>query len=193
MWAGLKQESPGFWFLCIYIFLEYVRPQSIYPAIDFLPWAQIFIIIAVAAAFRDRSIKWVKNPQSTLIILFTCIVLLSSVFAFRPGLAFPKIYVVFNWLILYFLVVSLVNTEKRFLIFVLLFLLVSFKMSQHGFRTFASRGFSFAGWGVSGSPGWFQNSGEFGIQMTIFVPLSIAFILALRRILGTLEKTVFLL
>ena len=151
------------------------------------------IIIAVVAAFRDRSILWVRNPQSTLIILFTFIVLLSIVFAIRPGLSLQRIDTVFNWLILYFLVVSLVNTEKRFFIFVLLFLLVSFKMSQHGFRTFAGRGFSFSGWGVTGAPGWFQNSGEFGIQMTIFVPLSLAFVLALRKYWGRLKKLFFYL
>ena len=193
MWRGLKQEGAAFWLLCIYFFLEYVRPQSIYPAIDFLPWAQIFIIFAVIAALAEKSLKWVKNPQSTLIILFTCVVLLSSLFAYQPGLALPKLNIVFNWLILYFLIVSIVNTERRFLIFVLLFLLVSFKMSQHGFRTFAGRGFSFSNWGVSGAPGWFQNSGEFGIQMTIFVPLSLAFIIALRKYWGRLKRLFFYL
>ena len=66
-------------------------------------------------------------------------------------------------------------------------------MSQHGFRTFAERGFSFAGWGATGSPGWFQNSGEFGIQMTIFVPLSIAFIFALQEHWGRYKKVLFYL
>ena len=84
--------------------------------------------VLVATAYMDKNIKWVKNPQSTLIILFTVVVLLSSLFAFRPELALPKFYIVLNWLILYFLIVSVVNTEKRFLIFMLLFLLMSFKI-----------------------------------------------------------------
>jgi O-antigen ligase len=42
-------------------------------------------------------------------------------------------------------------------------------------------GFGFQDWGATGAPGWFHNSGEFGIQMCIFLPLSVAFILALRH------------
>jgi len=51
-------------------------------------------------------------------------------------------------------------------------------MSQHGFFSWLKRGFAFSGWGVTGAPGFFQNSGEVGIQMCIYVPLAIAFILA---------------
>jgi O-antigen ligase len=190
---GLKQESAAYWWLCIYIFFEYVRPQAIYPAISIIPWAQISLLLAIATAFRDPSLKWVKNPESNLLILFLIVVLLSSLFAFSPSISWGKIDLVFNWVIVYILIVTIVNTEKRFLVFLLLFLLVSFKMSQHGFRSFASRGFSFAGWGVRGAPGWFSNSGEFGIQMTIFVPLAIAFIMALKDYWGRYKRWFFYL
>jgi O-antigen ligase len=66
-------------------------------------------------------------------------------------------------------------------------------MSQHGFRVFASRGFSFSSWGATGAPGWFRNSGEFGIQMTIFVPLAIAFIMALKEYWGRGKRWFFYL
>ena len=193
MWEGLKQEGAAFWWLCIYVFFEYVRPQKIYPVIDVIPWAQITLLLAVVMAYQDKSIQLPKNPMNTLFVLFYGIVFLSIIFAFNPAISLEAINTVINWLIIYYLVISIVNSEKRFLIFILLFLLVSFKMSQHGFRSFAMRGFSFAGWGVSGSPGWFQNSGEFGIQMVIFTPLSIAFILALRKYWSKVKRFIFYL
>ena len=79
-----------------------------------------------------------------------------------------------TWVLVYFLTISIVNTEKRMIIFLLFYFLFNFKMSQHGTISWASRGFSFAGWGLVGSPGWFRNSGEFAIQMIIFGSLAIA-------------------
>jgi len=193
IWNGLRQESAAFWWLCIYIFFEYVRPQTVYPAIDVIPWAQVILLFAVSTAFLDKSTKLASNAVSNLIIIFFLIILLSSVFAFKPAESFSTLSIAVNWVLLYFLMTSIINTEKRFLIFILLFLLVSFKMSQHGFRSFAIRGFSFASWGASGAPGWFKNSGEFGIQMTIFVPLSIAFIVALKDYWGRAKRWFFYL
>ena len=193
IWAGLKSESPAFWWLCIYMIFEYIRPQSIYQVIDILPWGQIALIMACITAFTDRNIKYVKSSTNTLLILFTIIVLLSCIFAFQPSTAFDKIDIPINWLILYFLIITTLNTEKKYFIFILLFLLVNFKMSQHGFITYASRGFGYARWGLAGAPGWFQNAGDFGIQMVIFTPLATTFILALRSYWGRYKCLLFYL
>jgi len=193
IWRGLKQESAAFWWLCIYLFFEYIRPQSIYTAIDVLPWGQLAIIFAWVTASRDREIKWVRNPANALFISFFFIVLLASIFAVSPSLAFDKIDVPVSWVIVYFLIITILNSERRFFVFILLFLLVNFKMSQHGFLSYAQRGFAYTRWGLSGSPGWFQNAGDFGIQMTIFSPLAIAFILALKDYWGRYKRWFFYL
>lgn len=189
IWKGVKQESPAFWWLCIYFLFEYVRPQSIYPVIDILPYSQISLLLACLFAFSDRSIKWVSNYGNTLFILFVIVVVLSSVFAFRPSISFGKIHILVNWVVLYFLFITVVNTEKKFIVFLLVFFLANFKMSQFGFRSFLAHGYS--GYGVSGAPGWFKDSGDLGIAMLTFVPLTIAFILALRDCWGKYKKMVF--
>ena len=193
IWSGLKCESAAFWWLCIYVFFEYVRPQSIYPSIDIIPWAQVTLLVALATAFLDKSLQWVSNSENKYLLLFYVIIVLSSIFAFKPSVSWLKANVVINWIIVYFLIITVVNTEKRFFVLLLLLLLVNFKMSLFGFRTFAARGFSFASWGVKGAPGWFSNSGEFGIQMTIFVPLSIAYILALKQYWSRFKRWIFYL
>ncbi len=191
LWKAFKAERPVFWWLCVYFFLEYIRPASLYPVIDFLPWTQLSLLFALIAAVTDKEIKWVKSKVSILFVLFYLFVILSSVFAFQPSLSWEKIDVVVNWVIVYFLFICVVNTEKRFFIFFLGFLIINFKMSQHGFFTFASRGFSYTNWGVIGAPGWFHDSGDFGISMLVFSAAAISFTLALRKYWGRYKKIFF--
>jgi len=61
--------------ICCYLFFEYTRPQSIFPAIDFLPWAQLFLLGAMAGAVVDRSVKWVSSPINFIIIIFAVVFL----------------------------------------------------------------------------------------------------------------------
>ena len=117
-------------------------------------------------------------------VVYALVVLLSSLKSTYPGTSFAKLRIFFDWFIIYFLIVKIINNEKRFFIFLLSFLIYSFKMSQHGALSWVMRGFSFADWGVTGAPGYFQNSGEVGIQMCIFIPLSVAFIFSIYKYLS---------
>jgi len=191
IWAGFKRESPAFWFLCLYFSFEYLRPQSIYPWLDVMPWAEVFLALTLIFAVVDDRITWVRNVQNKLLVVFFVVILISGIFAYDPSLSWGKLKLFFNWFLVYFLVTAIVNSKRRVITFVLLLLVCSFKMSQHGFRVWAMRGFSFEGWGLTGTPGWFQNSGEFAIQMLIFLPLSIAVILALRHYWGPYKRWFF--
>ncbi len=37
IWVGLRQEPWSFWFLCLYVMLEYTRIHAIYPWLGILP------------------------------------------------------------------------------------------------------------------------------------------------------------
>ena len=189
IWYGLKQESVAFWFLCGCIFFEYVRPQTLYPAIDILPYGQILLLLACITAITNRDIKWVKNPGNVLFVIFYIVVVLASVLAFKPSLSFSKIDIITNWVILYFLIITVLDSEKKYIGFLLVYFLVNFKMSQFGFRSFIYKGYS--SFGVSGSPGWFKDSGDLGIQMILFTPLVTAFILALKEYWGKYKTMLF--
>lgn len=189
LWEGFKREDAAFKWLCVYFFIEYVRPQNLYPVLDILPWGQLSLLATCIAAITNPKVKWVSNPGNIVFFLFFLVVFLSAVFAFKPSLAFSKFDIVINWLVLYFVMITVINTEKKFILFLLLFFLVNFKMSQFGFRSFMARGYS--SWGVAGSPGWFKNAGDLGVQMTIFVPLATGYILALREYWGKYKRILF--
>ncbi|MDT8281490.1 MAG: O-antigen ligase family protein [Gammaproteobacteria bacterium] len=193
LWRALKAEHLSLWMLCFYFFFEYIRPQNLYPVLDVLPWGQICLLGAIVSAIMDRTVTWVKNIESKLLITFLLVVILSSIFSFRLSAALDYWEVIIGWVIMYFLVVSIVNTEKRLIIFLLAYCLFNFKMSQHGAVSWMERGFSFASFGLIGSPGWFRNSGEFAIQMLIFGPLAISIVVSLKECWGRNKKWIFYL
>lgn len=180
MWRYFTTETLAFWMICAYFFLEYVRPQSIYPALSFLPWTQLAVLGAFIGCFNDKSVKWVSSSINVWLILFFIAILLSSAFAYWPSFAFERLENFYTWLIIYFLIINIVNTEKRFFIFLCIFFLATFKLSLSLSITWAKRGFAFTDWGLSGPPGFFQNSGELAIQMLVFWPLAWAFALYVR-------------
>ncbi len=192
LWEAFSRERASFWLLCFYIFLEYVRPQTAYPIIDIIPWAQTAIILTIAFFLIEGNRMSVRNGASRLLFLFLLTILLSSIFADSPAESFEKIDVFLAWFIVYFLIINIVNTESRLFVFLCLYLLWNFKMTQHGFLSWASRGFAFADWGVTGAPGWFHNSGEFGIQLATVIPLSMYFVWVLHKYWGKLKLLVLL-
>lgn len=180
MWRYFKGESFAFWMICIYLGFEYVRPQSIFPVIDFLPWTQMAVIGAILGCFTDKTVRWVSSSVNVLLILFLIVILLSSVFAYFPSVSYAKLENYYPWVIIYFLIINIVNTRKRFFIFLCIFLLASFKISLSLAITWAKRGFAFTDWGLKGPPGFFENSGELAIQMLVFWPIAWAFAHALK-------------
>jgi putative inorganic carbon (hco3(-)) transporter len=181
LWEAARREPLSFWFLCAYVFVEYVRPQGIIPAIDVLPWGRTTLALTLLAfvleGFKVRRFHFLDG----LVLLFSGVWALSIVFAQDPSFALANAYIFVNWLLVYFLVTNIVTTRARFLIFLGLFLLWSLKLSQHAARLWVSGGFSVPSWGVRGPQGWFENPGEFGIQMVMFFPMGLAFALGVRR------------
>lgn len=192
IWQQLKQEPFTFWFFCGYLFFEYVRPQSIYTFIDFLPWTRLFVIGAAIGSFLSKevvpsSLSLIKYYWGLIIVVF-----LSSVFAEFPNHAFAEFTAVLNWLIIYYLFIRIVTTKFRFFIVMLLIMLASYKMSQHAAISFARRGFTFERWGIAGTPGFFGNAADLGVQMLIILPLSVFFVKECYSCWGSFKKFFFI-
>lgn len=194
LWAAFTAQSFAFKLACVYLMLEYVRPQTVWRVLDVLPWAQITIVIGLLAVLSEIARRGlVKSPTNAQILLFSGIVCASIVVAYRPSWALSRWDIYLPWVVIYFFIVNAVVGRVRFFLFLVLFLLFSFKMSQHGFRTWMGSGFGYKGWGVTGAPGFFHNSGEVGIQMCIFLPMSLMFLLALWQRLPNMKRSLIAL
>ena len=119
----MKTQSLSFWSLNAYLFFEYVRPQSIYAVLDGLPFGQITLLLAMFAFVNEgHKVLW-ANSETKLIIAFLIVVFASSIFAYSPAASFDYLSVFLIWVLVYFLVTSIINTENRFFIFLLAFML----------------------------------------------------------------------
>lgn len=190
---GFFKENGSFICLLFYLMLEYVRPQSVYPQLDILPWAQLFFMATFGFMILEK-IRWQFSlPISISIFSFFLWVLLSSIFANYPSRSFEYFKTIINWTLLFYMFVSIVNTRERFFLFFCAYLLFNFKMSQHAAMTWALRGFTFERWGISGTPGWFGNAADLGLEMVIFLPLGTVFMLSFYNKLPRYLKVISLL
>ncbi len=170
--SELKNQHISFLMICCYIFIEYVRPQSIIPALDILPWAQTFLLLSVITLPLDKDIKFVKHPLNKWMIAFFLVIIASTIFAYNRQISIDRLADFYTWFIIYFLIIHIVNNEKRLFIFLLIIIVASAKLSFFGAKTWALRGFSFTSWGIMGPSGFFQNSGELAIQMLVLFGIS---------------------
>jgi O-antigen ligase len=193
IWYDFWAAPWSFKLTCLYVFIEYVRPHQIYPWLAGPRWALISILAATLAYVVEGPRVRSRTLINTLLVLFSGVLLASSVMAEYRTDSFDRLSIYLNWLLAFFLIANTATTERRFLVFIVLFLLWSTKMSQHGFRTWAERGFSFAGYGLAGAPGWFSNSGEFALQMAVFFPLSLYFLIAFYRSVSKAKLIILLL
>jgi putative inorganic carbon (HCO3(-)) transporter len=176
-----RRESLALWFLCFYILIEYIRPHMMYPVLDFLPWGQSSLLLCFVSVFITNSKTNGFSSIDKLFIIFTILLILSAVFAWNSTASFEYWSTYTSWILMYFCIVSILTTPNRIFLFIIFFAIINFKLSQHGIRSFAMRGFSFSNYGLSGSPGWFHNSGEFAMQMVIIFSMTLPIIFTAKK------------
>ncbi len=193
IWTYFVGEHFSFWAICGYLVIEYVRPQSIVPALAVLPWGALFLLLALVGLLVDKQRRLVRNPATVWMMLFLAVILLSSAMAEFPGQSWPHVMDYVTWFITYWLIINIVRTQKRFFIFLAIFLLATFKISLFTANVWAMRGFAFTTWGLQGPPGFMENSGELSIQMLMFAPVAYQAAISLRPSLSSIKFYVLLL
>jgi putative inorganic carbon (hco3(-)) transporter len=189
LWQFFRAQNLAFWAMCFYLVVEYVRPQQMFAPIYGAPLGKIGLGVAVLALLLSGRFFVMKGPATWLFIAFTGVILMSSSAAFDSTMAFQEFRELWlPWILVFFLIISVVDTEPKFLFFVLLWLMCHYYMSQGGFKQFAFRGFRFAPWGITGQPGWFHNSGEFAIAMCMLAAVSWHFYQAAKPYLSKWRK-----
>lgn len=179
LWKFAVSQPASYWFTLAYLVVEYFRPQTRFPAVDVLPWGQATVGLAFLALLAEGRLPKPRTAAGFLIVAFSGVVLASAVFAYRPDIAFDQLQIYLGWLLIFLVITNVVTNEGRFLVFLLLFLVLSFRFGQFAARNWILGGFSFSVF--YGPAGWFANPGEMGVQLCIFFVLSAAFWWALRK------------
>ena len=177
LWAQFRKEHFAFWMVSFYVFLQYFDPLEIYHHLDFIPWDKVVIGLALIALPMDPARRRVRDVTNIWMTLFLIVIFLASALATYPSISWKHWFDFVDWYVVYFLIINIVTTPERYLILLAIFLVANFKLSFFGTRTWAERGFGFTSWGLTGPPGFLQNSSDFSSEMLMFAP--IAFELAL--------------
>lgn len=180
IWQAFKAEHFAFWGISFYLFFEYVKPEQMYPIFGILPFLRLSWLTALVGTFSDKYSRTPSSWMTGLLMIFFLHCTISAILAYDPAYAFERFSVIFLWVLIYFLIISIVTTERRLYLFLVMYLLCNLKMAQFGFFSFAKRGFTFASWGLTGS-GWFRNSGEFGLEMSMYFAFTLCLALFLRK------------
>ena len=188
LFSEYRAESAALWLLCFYIFIEYIRPHGMYPALDIIPWGQVSIIACLLGVFMTNNKAIGFGSMDMMFVLMSLIVILSAIFAWNTEVSLKYWSTYTSWILMYFCIVSILTSSNRMWLFVIFLLLINFKLSEHGARSFAMRGFSFAHWGLSGPPGWFRNSGEFSMQMVVVFSISLNVLLASKKYIDNMIR-----
>ncbi|MEJ2043913.1 MAG: hypothetical protein P8X89_11625 [Reinekea sp.] len=109
MWRYFWSEHPAFWCICGYLFIEYFKPQAIYPAIDVLPWAQVFLILSMVFAFFDKKSKFYFNSSAAWLVAFAVQIHISIFFAYSRWWS-DHYYISFiQWFVIFFNNINYIN------------------------------------------------------------------------------------
>lgn len=168
------QQDLAFYCAAAYLVFEYLRPHTIFPALDFLPWAQLSLMIGLVALIQGKNLKFQLTHFYLLLFVVAC--LLSIAFSQYPQTSYKAIEVPISWFVVVWIFSNSIRTEKQFKLILILFFLIIFKMSLFGAKTWVMRGFAFTNWGIAGPRGWFENSGELALIMVIFTCMSYGFV-----------------
>lgn len=180
LWREFKAQHFSFICICIYLIFEYIKPEQAYAIFGILPFLRFSLIGAIVGFYMDKQSRYTGSILHWLFFLLVLHCVISSIYAYNPEYSFDRLNVIVLWLIIYLLVTGIVTSEKRLFLFVIVYFLANFKMSQFGFISWAKRGFGFASWGITGA-GWFRNSGELGLQMSMFFAYSLCFAIFFRQ------------
>lgn len=190
--SAFLRMSPAMWMVHLYLFFEYVRPQSIYEWMDVAPWSQICILGSVALCLFEGRFNFTATRLWIGIGAFTAAILASCLSAVYPSVSWDNINLWVNWLLLMYVAGAAIRSRTELLLLFVAFGVWNLKMSQHGVQGWLTAGFGFRASGVGGAPGWFRNSGEFGIEMCVFLPLVSYFTIGLWSHLDRMRKVLLI-
>lgn len=175
---GLKGQDFIFYLGLVYVVLNYLRPQSIYPFLNFLPWMQVTVLVGFIAMVANNRLNF--TGTHFLVLLFATLASLSAITSLYPDVSSQYLTTPFIFALEVLFLSNCVRNVKQLQLLLIVFFLCLFKMSLFGARVWAGRGFGFSDWGIQGPPGFFQNSGEFSLLMAVCAVMSVPLILYMK-------------
>lgn len=187
----------AFFSLLLYVACIYVRPQEWVPLLYGAPLINITAIMTVVFFLFSRDRKYVHAPQNYLMLSFLAALTISHLVHAYFGGALNAFNDFSKTLILYFLIIHIVSTSKRFAIFIDVLMMLTLFLGIQGIIQYST------GIGMAGQPilldgaerritwiGIFSDPNDLALSFVIMIPFLINAILTRG---GVFRKTYSLL
>lgn len=174
----LRGQDAVFYLGIFFIVLYYLRPQYIYPQLSIIPWMQLTLLLGFLLMLGRNQLKF--TVVHFWVFGFALLAWLSAQASLYPEISSKDISTPFIFSVEVLFLSNCIRNTQQLKLFLIVYFLCIFKMSFFGARTWVSRGFGFADWGISGPAGFFENSGEFSLLMAMAAVIAIPFIVALK-------------
>ena len=179
-----------FFFLALYVISVYLRPSTWIQLLEKIQLMDIFAILAVVFSFmRGVGVKRKKsvNPVNVFMILLFTSVVCSQIARTYLGGAFVAFSEFFKIIVLYFLIIRIVNTDKRLKIMLILILGSIVVLALQGIYQFKT-GMGLAGQSMyQGRITWigiFNDPNDLCLGFVIAIPLALSFLFSEKPLLN---------
>ncbi|SMC50216.1 O-antigen ligase [Desulfocicer vacuolatum DSM 3385] len=176
----LKQINFSFLLILTYVAYEYWRLSAQYPVLSRLHIGKLLGIVCIIVSLSGTNNIRYRCGRKLLIWLFVC--MLSIPFAISPGVAWDVFITLLLTGTIYLFLSRTIDTEGKLVVFISFFVMVHLKLALWQIRTYLTlmRG-DFAAYHIregvgGGSTGFLGNAGDFGVALTIVVPLTLLLI-----------------
>lgn len=197
--------KPTMVLLLAYVFFEYGRPQTMYPALEIVPWGKLTMAALLVCLLLGPSRLAMSYPvvrrQDALLLGFVSVAALSVVAAIDPITSATAFIDLAKLVLFYYVISRVLNTSERLSVFIWLLLIIHLKLALHHIRGFASEA-SYVGVeiamhrGRSVGNGFLGNAGDFGVALCVVLPLALFVIWSeqhrLLKYLGAVSLVIFI-
>lgn len=114
------------WLVVGYLFLFIFRPFEYWPVLGTYHVERLYMIFLLIAVSFYREKRFVSSPINLFVILFFCIIVLSSVFAFNQTDASKVVIDYLKLIIFYFIIILTIKDEKDLRKFMLAYIVIMF-------------------------------------------------------------------
>ncbi len=169
--------------LLAYILVEYTRLPTMYPVLAPLQLGKVTLLLAMLGALVSRKPELARGNGilKAAIAMIGAGACLSALNAYYRVLPVSDLWNIPEQIIIFFIVGRFVTSRWREKAFFFLFLLLNFKIAQHGLRVYfveharTTDEMAFVKFGIiGGGGGFYDNSADLGVAMCVVFGLTLA-------------------
>ena len=173
-----------------YLVFEYTRLSAMFPALQALQVGKLIVLPTLVVWLVHHVVvlrtRILRDRVYLLFLIWLGLGVLSAGTALDQRAAYWAVFDLAKWFVTSLLIINLVDSLKKWQIFMWVLLLLNFKLSQFQLRAFTA-GFAdaydpdhFIHQGVGAGSGFFGNATDFGVAIVVVFPFALYLIFSTR-------------